>query len=392
MGPNGVVSLRTPRNEVLGFQGFNPSLDYFSWILFRDYRAKSCCYNGLYKEEVGDELKGGCGWSSVSTVLGQMTYHVASLTFDSPRSYVMQGASFTQGTVSSIPIGDSISPEGFLLPILLLVVIIVTVVIIAVILIVIVVAIVGVVIVVVIIRVVVVIDGVSSILKLSFVIIVTFPSMLLGLEIICLCLHGFDKELINLVLPDVRRYVVVLTCIYYHLKELCCCAQCLIEDEDFIKRSRSTHKTDHVLNKQELKIPLSSGIKASEEGNYMPPKRDLRLIDEYFKSVCVDVISNIAPGDVKTVESKHKTVDVNHKVVFSIVEPKPIRKNSFSPPIIEDWHSDDESEVEISTTVAVKIVKPSIEKIKFVKTARETVKNEEYPKQQKHHPRGNQRN
>nr|GEW65011.1 hypothetical protein [Tanacetum cinerariifolium] len=76
----------------------------------------------------------------------------------------------------------------------------------------------------------------------------------------------------------------------------------------------------------------------------MPPKRDLRLIDEYFKSVCVDVISNIAPGDVKTVESKHKTVDVNHKVVFSIVEPKPIRKNSFSPPIIEDWHSDDESE------------------------------------------------
>nr|GEV56647.1 hypothetical protein [Tanacetum cinerariifolium] len=50
-----------------------------------------------------------------------------------------------------------------------------------------------------------------------------------------------DKDLINLVIPDVRRYVVVLTVINYHLKELRCCAQCLIKDEDFIKRSRSTH-------------------------------------------------------------------------------------------------------------------------------------------------------
>nr|GEZ81819.1 hypothetical protein [Tanacetum cinerariifolium] len=83
----------------------------------------------------------------------------------------MQGASFTQGIVSSISIGGSISPEGFLLPILLLVVIIVTVVIVAVILIVIVVAIVEGFIVVAIIREVVVIDGVSSILKLSFGII-----------------------------------------------------------------------------------------------------------------------------------------------------------------------------------------------------------------------------
>nr|GEX22074.1 hypothetical protein [Tanacetum cinerariifolium] len=124
----------------------------------------------------------------------------------------------------------------------------------------------------------------------------------------------------------------------------------------------------------------------------MSLKRDLRLIDEHFESVSVDVISNIAPSDVETLESKHKTVDVNHKGVFSTLKPKPVRKNSFSPPIIKDWYSDDESEVEISPTVEVKIVKPSIEKIKFVKTARETVKNEESPKQHKHHPRGNQRN
>ncbi|GJV96317.1 hypothetical protein Tco_1547894 [Tanacetum coccineum] len=62
------------------------------------------------------------------------------------------GASLTQRTISSIPIGGGISLEGFLLPILLLVVIIVTVVIVIVILI-------------------VVVDDVSLILKLSFTVI-----------------------------------------------------------------------------------------------------------------------------------------------------------------------------------------------------------------------------
>ncbi|GJZ34827.1 hypothetical protein Tco_0580644 [Tanacetum coccineum] len=104
-------------------------------------------------------------------VLGQMTYPVASLTPDSARSYVMQGAPFTQGTIPNIPIGGSISPEGFLSSILLLVVIIVTVLIVVVILVVVVIAIVGVVIVVVFIGIVVVVGGVSSIFKLSFVII-----------------------------------------------------------------------------------------------------------------------------------------------------------------------------------------------------------------------------
>nr|GEU34469.1 hypothetical protein [Tanacetum cinerariifolium] len=119
------------------------------------------------------------GWSFISAVPGQMTYPVESLALDSARSYVMQGAPFTQGMIFSIPICGNISLEGFLLPILLLVVIIVTVVIVVVILVVVIVAIVGVVIVVTIIGVVVVI-GVFAIIKLSFVIIITFPSILLG--------------------------------------------------------------------------------------------------------------------------------------------------------------------------------------------------------------------
>nr|GEX64364.1 hypothetical protein [Tanacetum cinerariifolium] len=83
----------------------------------------------------------------------------------------------------------------------------------------------------------------------------------------------------------------------------------------------------------------------------MPPKHDLRLIDEHFESVYVDVISNIAPSDAKTV----KTIDVNHKGVFSTEEPKPVIKNNFSPPIIEDWHFDDESEHDYDQRV-VKLV------------------------------------
>nr|GEV88470.1 retrovirus-related Pol polyprotein from transposon TNT 1-94 [Tanacetum cinerariifolium] len=73
-------------------------------------------------------------------------------------------------------------------------------------------------------------------------------------------------------------------------------------------------------------------------GNYMPSKRDLRLINEHFKSVSMDVIFNNSPSDVKTI----KTIDVNHKGVSSTKEPKPVMKINFSPPIIEDWHSDDD--------------------------------------------------
>ncbi|GJV14733.1 hypothetical protein Tco_1360056, partial [Tanacetum coccineum] len=103
--------------------------------------------------------------------LGQMSYLVASLTLDIARTYVMQSAPFTQGTISSIPIGSSISLEGFSSSILLVVVIIVMVMIIVFILIVVIVVIVGVVIVVTIFRVVVVVDDVSLVFKLSLMII-----------------------------------------------------------------------------------------------------------------------------------------------------------------------------------------------------------------------------
>nr|GEW20317.1 hypothetical protein [Tanacetum cinerariifolium] len=114
-----------------------------------------------------------------------------------------------------------------------------------------------------------------------------------------------------------------------------------ITPNSFVNSSKILEKQKNRSDKEYHAIPPPL------TGNYMPPKHDLRLIDEHFKSVSVDVIYNITPSDVKTV----KTIDVNHKGVCSTEEPKPVMKNNFSPLIIENWHSDDESEEEISPTV-----------------------------------------
>ncbi|GJW25149.1 hypothetical protein Tco_0038960 [Tanacetum coccineum] len=120
-------------------------------------------------------------------------------------------------------------------------------------------------------------------------------------------------------------------------------------------------------------------------GNFIPHKPDLMFMDEIVESRNLDVTTFVTPSNVKTVESNHESVGV--KSNGDVIEPKTIRKNSFRPPAIEDWISDDESEVEIIPKD--KTVRPSTEKIKF---ARETVEKVETSKQNKHYPRGNQRN
>nr|GEV22650.1 putative ribonuclease H-like domain-containing protein [Tanacetum cinerariifolium] len=92
------------------------------------------------------------------------------------------------------------------------------------------------------------------------------------------------------------------------------------------------------------------------------------FIDEQVESESVDVVSTVSSSAVKTVELKVESVDVKNKGVCSTEETKPVKKNNFSPPIIKDWISDDESEVEFEPKVEDKNVRPSIEKIKFVKT------------------------
>nr|GEY35791.1 hypothetical protein [Tanacetum cinerariifolium] len=91
----------------------------------------------------------------------------------------------------------------------------------------------------------------------------------------------------------------------------------------------------------------SSGSSSNESlWNYMPPKRDLRLIDEHFESESVDV-STVSSSADKTV----KTIDITHKGVLSTEKPKSVMKNNFGLPIIEVWHSDDDSEDELSPTI-----------------------------------------
>ncbi|GKA18172.1 putative ribonuclease H-like domain-containing protein [Tanacetum coccineum] len=119
-------------------------------------------------------------------------------------------------------------------------------------------------------------------------------------------------------------------------------------------------------------------------GNFIPHKPDLTFIDEIVESENLDVTTVVTPSNDKTFESNHEFANV--KSNGDAVESKTVRKNNFRPPVIEDWNSDDDSEVEIIPKD--KTVSSSTKKIKLVKSARETVEKVETSKQNKHYPRG----
>ncbi|GKB76179.1 ribonuclease H-like domain-containing protein, partial [Tanacetum coccineum] len=150
------------------------------------------------------------------------------------------------------------------------------------------------------------------------------------------------------------------------------------------KNETALEEKINVLNLEENNKSISDkgyhAVPPPYSGNFMPPKPDLMFIDEQLENEFVDVVSNVVSGEVNTVKSNQETDDKG------VVETNTVRKNSTCPPIIEDYNSDDDSEKEFTPS---KTVRPSI---KFVKSARETVKKIEAPKQNKHHPRGNQRN
>nr|GEX66442.1 hypothetical protein [Tanacetum cinerariifolium] len=123
--------------------------------------------------------------------------------------------------------------------------------------------------------------------------------------------------------------------------------------EDFVNSSKMIENQENVKSRSDKGY---HAVPPHYTRNYIPPKPDLMFIDEQVKKT------------------------------------KLVKKNSFSPLIIKDWNSDDESEVEFEPKVEVKTIRPCIEKIKFVKTAREKVEKVETLKQHKHYPRGNQRN
>nr|GEU42303.1 hypothetical protein [Tanacetum cinerariifolium] len=70
--------------------------------------------------------------------------------------------------------------------------------------------------------------------------------------------------------------------------------------------------------------------------NYIPPKLDLMFIDEQVESKSVDIVSTVSSSAIKTVKSNVESVDEKNKDVRSTIDTKPVKKNKFSPPIIED--------------------------------------------------------
>ncbi|GJW50531.1 ribonuclease H-like domain-containing protein [Tanacetum coccineum] len=70
-------------------------------------------------------------------------------------------------------------------------------------------------------------------------------------------------------------------------------------------------------------------------GKFIPFKPDLTFIDEIVKSENIDVITIVTPSNVKKVKSNHESADLKNN--GDAVKPKTIRKNSFRPPVIEDW-------------------------------------------------------
>ncbi|GJV94259.1 hypothetical protein Tco_1545836 [Tanacetum coccineum] len=141
----------------------------------------------------------------------------------------------------------------------------------------------------------------------------------------------------------------------------------LLEIETFVNTSEMLENQEHNKSKSDKgyhPVPLPF------TWNFIPRKPDLTFMDEIVESENMDVTTIVTPSNVKIVESNHESAGVKRN--GDAVEPKTVRKNSFRPPVIEDWNSDDESEVEIIPKD--KTVSSSTEKIKLVKSARETVK------------------
>ncbi|GKB55391.1 hypothetical protein Tco_0906144, partial [Tanacetum coccineum] len=93
--------------------------------------------------------------------------------------------------------------------------------------------------------------------------------------------------------------------------------------------------------------------------NFIPFKPNLTFMDEIVESKNMDVTTIVTPSNVKKVVSNHESIDVKNN--GDAVEPKTIRKNSFRPPVIEDWNSNDDSEVEFIPNVENKTIRPSTE-------------------------------
>nr|GEW15397.1 ribonuclease H-like domain-containing protein [Tanacetum cinerariifolium] len=135
-------------------------------------------------------------------------------------------------------------------------------------------------------------------------------------------------------------------------------------------------------------------------GNYMPQRADLSFagLDNYvFKCKVSEIITSVPKIKTnasktsknslekpKTVRSSAPIIKIGNQIVKmrmclslknknSLEKPKTVRS---SAPIIKDWESDSEDENVFKPKEVKKTVKPSLEKIEFVKARNTTVENE----------------
>ncbi|GKB51299.1 hypothetical protein Tco_0902052 [Tanacetum coccineum] len=129
-------------------------------------------------------------------------------------------------------------------------------------------------------------------------------------------------------------------------------------------------------------------------GNFMPPRPDLTYPDlsEYVSET---VVSESVASEPIVETSEVKTSEVE----TSETKPSEVEPKSVSEPLIEDWVSDSEDEVELKPKIEEKTVKTSFAKIKFVKPKEQvksprktTVNHTKNHRQITHSPRGNKRN
>ncbi|GKA35971.1 ribonuclease H-like domain-containing protein, partial [Tanacetum coccineum] len=113
--------------------------------------------------------------------------------------------------------------------------------------------------------------------------------------------------------------------------------------ESFVKLS---DKSGSYKGYHSIPLPLT--------GNFIPRKPDLTFIDEIVESENMDVTTVVTPSNDKTAENKG---------VSNTDESNAVRINNSSAPIIEDWNSDDESEIDYT-------VRPSTEKINRLRLLR----------------------
>ncbi|GJZ19177.1 putative ribonuclease H-like domain-containing protein [Tanacetum coccineum] len=124
---------------------------------------------------------------------------------------------------------------------------------------------------------------------------------------------------------------------------------------------------------------------------YSPPKNDLSwTVGNVLSKPMISFVKENGcpsiPKVINTENSRKPTMKYTEMYRNTSQSPKVV-SNNFSAPIIEEWDSEDESEVDFTLN---ETVRSNFEQEKFDKFTKEVVGKKETPKQ--NHPRGNQRN